>query len=61
MPEYRLYRLTQGNHIVGPPDTVSFDTDDEAIQHARQLVDGVDIEVWDGARLVSRIKSEDST
>jgi hypothetical protein len=56
MPEYRLYQLTKDNHIRAAPIILSFATDDEAVQHARQLVDGYDIEVWDRDRLVIRLK-----
>ena len=32
-------------------------TDDEAMEQARQLVDGHDIELWDRGRLVVRLPS----
>jgi hypothetical protein len=53
MPEYRLYQFTKDNHIRAAPIVLTFASDDEAVQQARQLVDGYDIEVWDGERMVS--------
>ena len=35
------------------------DTDEQAIEQARQYVDGCLIEVWNRARLVKRLASED--
>jgi hypothetical protein len=55
MPDYRIYTVDQEGHITAPPLVVSFDTDQAAIEHARQLVHQ-DFEVWEGPRLVKRIK-----
>ena len=51
MREYRVYRLN-GGHIQGPPIVVYCETDAEAIRRAHKHVDGIDVELWDGARLV---------
>jgi hypothetical protein len=56
MPNYRIYVVDVDGHITGPPVVVTFDTDRAAIEQARQLVGDKDIELWEGPRLVKRIK-----
>jgi hypothetical protein len=56
MPEYRIYTLDPEGHIAAPPIIVSCDTDQAAITQARDLVTSQDFEVWEGSRLVTRIK-----
>ena len=51
-----IYMLTDGNKIAGPPEEVICDDDRQAIQHAKQLLGGHDVEVWQGARVVTRLK-----
>jgi hypothetical protein len=53
MPEYRIYMLTDGNKIAGPPEEVMCDDDQQAIQRAKQWLDGYDVEVSQGARVVT--------
>jgi len=53
MPTYRIYRLTDGGHIDGPPAMLNFDDDQGAVRHAQTLKDGVDLEVWEGRRRVA--------
>lgn len=59
MPAYRIYKLDGDNHINDLPKIVLHDSDAEAIEHAERLVDGHDIEIWDGPRLVIKLKSKD--
>jgi hypothetical protein len=54
MPDYRVYPV-KDKHIVGVPAVVTCDSDEEAIEKARPLVNGHDVEVWEGARQVGRI------
>jgi hypothetical protein len=54
MAEYRAYIVGIDGHIVGFQALVCAD-DVEAINEARRLVDGHDIELWSGARLVIRL------
>jgi hypothetical protein len=56
MPGYRIYTLNERDKIAGPPQEVTGDDDDGAIQQAKQWLDGRDLEVWQGSRLVSRLK-----
>jgi hypothetical protein len=56
MREYRFYSVVSGtNHIKGVPAVVVCQNDTEAVEQARKLLDSLDIEVWDGARCVTRI------
>lgn len=58
MPTYRIYRLTNGGHIDGPPAMLNFDDDQGAVRHAKTLKDGVDLEVWEGRRRVAVLKGD---
>jgi hypothetical protein len=58
MPEYRAYQI-KNNHVAGAPIIITCDGDREAIQQAKKLMDGHDIELWDGPRFVIGIKSTD--
>jgi hypothetical protein len=55
VPVYRLYFIDRTNHISRPPEMVECADDQEAIQKAKQFVDGHDVELWDGPRLVVRL------
>jgi hypothetical protein len=54
MAEYRAYTVGVEGHFVGYQPLVCAD-DAEAITKARRLVDGHDIELWSGPRLVTRL------
>jgi hypothetical protein len=55
MPEYRVFPIDANNRIVGPSTIVTCDNDTEAIEEAKPLVDGHDVEVWQAIRLVAVI------
>jgi len=55
MSDYRIYSLNPEGRITSPHLLISCDTDQAAIERARQLVDQ-DFELWEGPRLVARIK-----
>jgi hypothetical protein len=57
MPDYRAYPITRDNHIEQAAVVITADDDKEAIEQAQQLVNGHDVEVWEGARRVGRLKS----
>ena len=57
VPQYRLYRLTPDDHIAGVSEVVEYDSDQDVIAHAKSKLDGLDIEVWDGPRIVIRLKA----
>jgi hypothetical protein len=57
MAEYQAYTVGRDGHFSGfEPLVCSNDT--EAIEKAWRLVDGYDVELWSGARLVIRLSRE---
>jgi hypothetical protein len=54
MRNYRVYFLPDGN-TVHPPNVIKAADDMDAIQRAKALLDGHDLEVWDETRLVITI------
>jgi hypothetical protein len=59
MPEYRIFALTNDNHVKDVPSVIVCRNDTEALEAAKKMLDGHDIEVWDGVRRVSRLNSID--
>jgi hypothetical protein len=58
MPTYRIYSVNGKYHISEPPQVIECEGDDAAIALAAQYLDGHDLEIWNGARLVKRIPSK---
>jgi len=56
VPSYRIYKLAN-DHIAAVPEIVEYDSDDEVARYAKSILDGLNIEVWDGPRVVIRLKS----
>jgi hypothetical protein len=54
--EYRAYIVGRDGHFIGSRTFVAAN-DDAAFEHARKIVDGHDVELWSGARLVGKLKS----
>jgi hypothetical protein len=50
MPDYRIYEINKEGHISGPPAIRDCPDDETAVQEAKRLFDGKDIEVWRGAQ-----------
>jgi hypothetical protein len=59
MPEYRIFALTSDNYIKDVPALVVCQNDNAALEAARKMLDGHDIEVWEGVRRVTRLNSVD--
>jgi hypothetical protein len=57
MAEYRAYAIGQDGHFIGFEALICAN-DAEAIEQAKRLVDGYDIELWSGDRLVTRLSPE---
>jgi hypothetical protein len=57
MPDYRVYPVDKYNHMLGVAQIVTCDSDQEALEKARSLIKGRDVEVWDGARRVGQLKA----
>jgi hypothetical protein len=58
MPDYRIYSITQDNHIASTPVTIVCDDDTTAVQQSQKLLDHNDIQLWQGRRLVTRLKAK---
>ena len=58
MTEYRAYTVGDDNHFIRSTPLVCRD-DAEAIGKAKRLVDGHDIELWSGDRLVIRLVAQE--
>jgi hypothetical protein len=56
MAEYRAYTVGRDGHFVGVKTLTGAD-DAEAIDKAKPFVDGHDIELWNGDRLVTRLET----
>jgi hypothetical protein len=52
MPNYRFYT----GHQQIDPLVIDFASDQEAIDKVKRLLSGLDIEVWQGARVVIRLR-----
>jgi hypothetical protein len=57
MAEYRAYIVGHDGHFIGFEPLVCGD-DAEAIERAKRLVDGHDIELWSGDQLVTRLEAK---
>jgi hypothetical protein len=57
LPEYRAYVVGSDGHFVGCEPIVSAD-DFDATEKAKRLVDGHDVELWNGTRLVARLRHQ---
>jgi hypothetical protein len=63
MPEYRAYILgIDGHRFIRAADFLSDHPNDAAaMKAAEQLLDGHDVELWDGGRLVARFDHSQAT
>jgi len=55
MPECRFYNLERDGQAVIARIDLKLDDDATAIAHAKQLIVGEAIEVWEGSRLVANL------
>jgi hypothetical protein len=60
MAEYRAYPLDAQGHVRNRIDFEAAD-DAAALKHARQYVDGHDIEVWQLKRLIGKLEHDPKT
>ena len=57
MPDYRIYKLNAQGHVIGPTLVLICEQDEDVIRKVESLIDGHDVEIMDGARLVARLQS----
>jgi hypothetical protein len=60
MPHYRAY-LVAGERIIAPPFELVCENDDDAIARTGRHVLNWDIELWQGDRLVIRLRRRSET
>jgi hypothetical protein len=54
--EYRAYAVGPDGHFMWSNEFVAAN-DEAAFEHARQFVDGHDVELWNGGRFVAKLKA----
>jgi hypothetical protein len=55
MQTYRIYFIDHGGHISRPAVIIECTDDVEATEKGGQLVNGEDVEIWAGDRLVAKL------
>jgi hypothetical protein len=55
MVSYRIYTLDPTEHIRDPPTVIECENDQDAIEKAKQLLNGGVIEIWEQQRLIARL------
>jgi hypothetical protein len=58
MTEYRIYSVGSDGHFIGFEPLIC-DGDEQAVEKAKQLLDGHDLQIWSGPRYVRRLESKD--
>ena len=61
MAHYRLYEVSSEGNILGPAHVAECDGDQEAIEQGQRLVNGAAVEIWEGARFVTRLSHQNFT
>ena len=56
--DYRIYVMDREGRVSGPSEIVTCNTDEEAVEHARQFLDDMPVEIWLGAKRVGRLDPE---
>lgn len=58
MPNYRVYPVSKGRQVApGPSIAISCEDEQDGIRQAQQLVEGYELELWDGPRFIIRLKA----
>ena len=58
MPNYRAYPVSKDNHVAAVASVaITCENEQDGLQKAQRLVDGYDIELWDGPRFIARLKA----
>jgi hypothetical protein len=59
MPEYRFFSIKRSGHIEGPAIVHECAGDGDAIKEAKKHLDGKDIEIWQGPRVVAYLTPDE--
>jgi hypothetical protein len=59
MAEYRIYTVGIDGHFIGF-EPLFCDDDAQAMEKAKQLLDGHDLQLWSGPRYVGRVEAKDT-
>jgi len=59
MSVYRIYAVDKNTSAIKAVSVIQCGDDEDAVKKVKPLVDGHDIELWEGMRLVSKFKSVD--
>jgi hypothetical protein len=57
MLDYRIYKLDAKGHVTGPALVLFCEQDEDVIRKVEYLIDGYDVEILQGARVVTRLQS----
>lgn len=57
MRQYRAYILTQDDHIQ-TVRIIEAETDEQALEAAKQYVNGCDVELWDRSKKIARLSNK---
>jgi hypothetical protein len=57
MPDYRIYQIDKNDRVISRREIIA-PTDEDALEAARQYLDDVEVEVWDPARKVGRLRKK---
>jgi hypothetical protein len=57
MLDYRIYKLNAKGHVTGPALILFCEQDEDVIRKVEYLVDGHDVEILQGFRVVTRLQS----
>jgi hypothetical protein len=57
MLDYRIYKLNAKGHVTGPALILFCEQDEDVIRKVESLVDGHDVEILQGLRVVTRLQS----
>jgi hypothetical protein len=55
MPDYRILDIDRNSQALGRSKIMECADDEMALQEAAISIDGFDVEVWQGGRLVARL------
>jgi hypothetical protein len=55
---YRIYFMTSAGRIAGPAEVIASNSDQDAIEKAKQLFAGRNLEIWQGARLITPLSAD---